>query len=129
MLLHANSDSDQYKHALWLRARPFIKRVQLTRWARFRAEEDSGKSMLIDCYPGAAAQLLDSVPQNCEELELSEFLTPGLVHSNLHTKQLRSVTLQVTGYRGSRDCLFQLAHLGQFTTLRALDVSKTLSCS
>ena len=124
MLLHANSDSEQRKHTVWLRARPFLKRLQLTRWARFRGEEDAGNPSLMDCSLEAATELLNSVPENCMELKLSEFLTPGLMRSNLHEKQLRSLAVQMTGYLGGRQCLSQLRHLGQFTTLQTLNVSK-----
>ena len=106
-----------------------MKQLQLTRWAFFQPVEDGCGPLLIDCNSQAATELLDSVPGRCEELELSEFLTPGLMCSTLHEKQLRSLTVQMTGYQGSRDCLFQLTHLGRFATLRALHVSTLVNVS
>ncbi len=124
--LHANSDSEQHQLATWLQARP-IRVLQLTQWARTIGDRGRAGSRLSACSAAAAIGLLNSVPANCQELRLSEYLALGLLKSNLHEKKLQSLTLELTGYRDglawdSNEGLLQISHLSCFTTLRKLHV-------
>lgn len=123
MHLHANSDKQQLQLARYLRGNSHIKRLQLSRWARYSCSAGNNEVRLEDCSVRAAVELLRALPPACEELSISEHLARGLRHSQLESHEhLSSLTVQLSTLDESL-CLGQIETLQHLKSLRSLHVS------
>ena len=123
--MHARTMKAMQRYAACLRAHAGLQSLELALWLLKPLKEHH-----VPDYTRLAAQLLGSVPHGCWELSISQHLLLGLRRSDLHTKTLLRLSLQLWLVPDNLALTFtQLQYLADFHSLRELHIQVSSSTS